>query len=223
MKRLVALALVAVAAAGCSVPGGPGRGAPFSKSKQERDRRGEEEPRRSPRSVQLFDVRRAERAVELEVGPVWYRKAEPTREGYERGTGELLLGVATTSRWKPFYLSGVQSTHLRVFGSKEASWSLLASQLGAGIRWGPLEPEVRLGIGLLTADVFNGDYSVQLLTPRVGVGAGLKLGKFKLDIKAHTEYLWRWFGEDYIVRGVSLGLRLDDTPPPKFRRGLDTE
>ena len=107
MKRLVALALVAVAAAGCSVPGGPGRGAPFSKSKQERDRRGEEEPRRSPRSVQLFDVRRAERAVELEVGPVWYRKAEPTREGYERGTGELLLGVATTSRWKPFYLSGV--------------------------------------------------------------------------------------------------------------------
>jgi hypothetical protein len=171
-------------------------------------------PKESPRSVKLFDSRHVVQSFELDVGKIWYRNVENGREAFHEGTGEILAGVAITATWKPFYLTGMQAMHLRAFDAKSFSWTLLGSHLAGGMRIGPLEPEVRIGLGLVTADVFHGEYSAQLLTPRVAAGAGIHVGQIRLDIQTHSEYLWRWFGPDYLIRGVSVGLRLD-VPRPK--------
>lgn len=175
----------------------------------------ENPPSESPRSVKLFDQKRVTQSFELDIGPVWYREA---RRGsvadYARGTGELLVGVAISTTWKPFYLTGLQQTNIRAFEADSVAWSILTHQFAAGVHLGPLEPEVRVGFSLLTLDVFKGNYSIEALTPRVGVGVGMHVGKIRLDIQAHSEYLWRWFGPDYEIRGVSVGLRLD-VPRPK--------
>ena len=197
-----------------SAPAGSGPAAGFPTGKENTPESHERPPSESPRSVKLFDQRRVNQSLFLGIGPLYYRRAGPRREGFARGTGELRLGVGMRTTWKPFYLGGVQQTILRVFDSKSAAWSILAHNFMVGLDLGPIQPEVRLGASLLTVDVFRGDYSVQMLTPRASVGFGIKLGKIKLDIQAHSEYLWRWFGPDYLIRGVSLGLRLD-VPRPK--------
>ena len=177
-------------------------------------------PTESPRSVKLFDQRRSRSFYELDIGPLWLRKVDERAPGEERvnsdrGTGEISFGTAMVNEGaKAFFLVGVQRTLLRVADSKTFSWSPFVQDLGGGLRIGPLQPEVRIGLSLLTIDVFHGEWSAQLFSPRVMAGLGVALGKFRLDIKAHSEYLWRWFGPDYLVHGVTLGLRLE-IPRPK--------
>lgn len=111
----------------------------------------ENPPKESPRSVKLFDNKRVTQSFALDIGPVYYRDAtRGNRAGFERGTGELLVGVAATTTWKPFYLSGIQQTNLRIFDSESAAWSILTHQFAAGVHLGPLEPEVRVGIDRLS-------------------------------------------------------------------------
>lgn len=175
-------------------------------------------PKLSRRSVKLFDGRTNPRFWELDLGPIWTRKTTDRAPGEElrnaeRGTGEISLGMAFVNQSaKGLYLVGVQRTLLRVADSKTFSWSVFHQDLGGGLRLGPVEPEVRMGLSFFTVDVFRGDWSVQSLTPRVTAGVGLSAGKFRLDIKAHSEYLWRWFGPDYLAHGVTLGLRLEAPP-----------
>lgn len=219
-SRALGVAASLLAATGCVpaappvIPMGPPIGMTVPQSKPGKQGR-KQAPKESPRSFKLFDQEHTTQAFEFDLGPVWYRQAKPTRDDFERGTGEILAGVTTSTTWKPFYLTGLQQTHVRVFGAKEAAWTLLASHIAAGLVLGPIEPEVRIGVGWLTADVFRGDYSIQLLTPRVAAGVGVHVGKIRLDFQAHTEYLWRWFGPDYQIRGFSVGLRFD-APKPKL-------
>jgi hypothetical protein len=175
-------------------------------------------PVESNRSLKLFDQKRTVQGFDIQLGPVWYREAGRTPNDFERGTGELLIGVSITTKWAPFFLTGYQQMHLRAFDSKSFALSILTTHMGAGLTLGPIEPEVRIGAGLVTVDVFHGDYSIEALSPRVAAGVGLHLGKIRLDIATHSEYLWRWFGKDYLIRGVSLGLRLDVIRPkgPSF-------
>jgi len=125
-----------------------------------------------------------------------------------------MAGIAVTTHWKPFFITGYQMTHFRVLDSKSFVWSVLSTGMGTGVRLGPLEPEARIGLGLIQLDAIHGEYNASLLSPRVAMGVGMHIGKIRLDIQAHTEYLWRWFGPDYLIRGVSLGLRFD-VPRPK--------
>jgi len=176
-------------------------------------------PVTSRRSVKLFDARYNYNAFSLELGPVWSKKAtgaslEEKLAGFQHGTGEIALGSTQTTKTAPFFLVGQQRTLLRILDSKSFSWSIFQQQLGGGLRLGPLEATAFMGLGVLTADVFHAEWSVQLLTPRVGAGIGLRLGKLLVDMKANSEYLWRWFGEDYFVRSVTLGLEYD-LPPAK--------
>jgi hypothetical protein len=177
-------------------------------------------PKESVRGVKLFDQRSSRAFYELDFGPIWLRKVterEPgeERKNAERGTGEISFGTAYVNETsKRVFLTGVQRTLLRIGDSKVFSWSVFVQDLGGGIRLGPLEPEARISLSVLTVDVFRGEWSAQLLSPRVMAGLGLALGKFRLDIKAHSEYLWRWFGPDYLAHGVTLGLRLE-IPKPK--------
>lgn len=177
-------------------------------------------PKESPRGVKLFDQRSSRAFYELDLGPIWLRKVterEPgeERQNAERGTGEISFGTAyVNDSSKHVFLTGVQRSLLRIGGSKVFSWSVFVQDLGGGFRLGPLEPEARISLSVLTIDVFRGEWSAQLLSPRVMAGLGLAVGKFRLDIKAHSEYLWRWFGPDYLAHGVTLGLRLE-IPKPK--------
>jgi len=206
---------------GTSAGSGPSQGPP-GQMEQGKDVEG---PQEAPRSAKLFDSKRTTQSLQIDLGPIYYREAgkaginaggrgDGGKSGYERGTGELRLGVAITTSWKPFYLTGYQQTNLRVFDGSRAAWSIFTQQLSTGVYLGPFEPEVRIGFSLLTLDVFDGHYSIEAMSPRVAAAVGIHLGKIRLDIQTHTEYLWRWFGPDYLIRGVSLGLRLD-VPRPK--------
>jgi len=176
----------------------------------------------SSRSVKLFDGKRSVNSYVLDIGPIWARKAEDNtpgqnRQNFEHGTGEISLGSVTTTTVGAFYIAGAPRTLLRVLDSKKFSWAIFHQDLAGGIRLGPIEPEVRFGASLLSVDVFNAEWSAQLLSPRVSAGIGLHLGKIKVDIKGHAEYLWRWFGPDYFVRGITLGIRLDAPRKNMFR------
>jgi hypothetical protein len=173
----------------------------------------------SPRSVKLFDLRRSVSAYTVDLGPIWARKTEDRapgekRENAERGPGELSVGQSITTTWGPFFLAGHQKTTFRIVDWKSYSWSIWVQELATGVKLGPFEPEVRIGAAFLTVDVFHAEWSFQLLSPRVAAGAAVRLGKIRVDIKAHSEYLWRWFGSDYLIHGVTLGFGLD-IPRPK--------
>ncbi len=188
-------------------------------------------------SVKLFDSRRSITSYVLEFGPIWHRKVqdespEESATNFRRcvdangspvvtgcrdpGTpwaGEVAIGTLYTTPYKPFYLIGGIKTIFRVINDKSFSWSLFNQDLGGGMMIGPIEPEVRLSLSVLNLDIFHADPNVSLFSPRVMAGVGVHLGKIRVDIKAHTEYLWRWFGPDYLIRGVTIGLRLDLARP----------
>src|SRR5262245_56143350 len=118
-------------AAQTSGPGGGGAGGftgPFApnQSGPARGNPGETEsapenleapPKERPRSAKLFDSKRVTQSFQVELGPLYYRIAgsRPGPKDFERGTGELRLGLVMTTTWKPFFLAGLQETILRVF------------------------------------------------------------------------------------------------------------
>jgi hypothetical protein len=188
-------------------------------------------------SIKLFDSRRSITSYQLDIGPLWSRKIQD-ETGEERvsnfrrcvdangtpvatdcrdpGTafaGEVAIGTTYTTPYKPFYLVGAIKTLFRIVDDKSFSWSLFNQDLGVGAMLGPIEPELRLGLSVLNLDIFHAEPSISLFSPRVTAGFGVHIGKIRVDIKAHSEYLWRWFGPDYLIRGVTIGLRLDLTRP----------
>lgn len=181
-----------------------------------------ERPQEARGSIKLFDTYNTVRSYQLDIGPLYSRKVqdetpEERRTGFEHRAplaGEIGIGMAYTTPYKPFFLVGRQRTLLRILDDKSFSWSIFHQDLGGGIMIGPFEPEVQIGLSVLSVDIFHAEPSVQLFTPRVGAGLGLHLGRIRVDLKAHAEYLWRWFGPDYLIRGVTLGLRFD-VPRPK--------
>lgn len=159
-------------------------------------------------SGKLFDLMRSTTSLQLDAGPLWYRP-QAGSENFERGTGEIGVGGVVTSPWGPFYLAGHHRMVFRAFDAKSYAFTPLQSNLATGVKWGIFELESRIGLSVLGISAFRGDWSLDVLSPRVGVGAALHLGRFRIDIQAHSEYLWRWFGPDYLARGITLGLRLD--------------
>lgn len=175
----------------------------------------------SRNSVKLFGSENSTKAFQLDIGPLWSRQTQDEtpaqlRENISRGAplaSEIALGMTFITPAKPFYLFGKQRTLLRILDDKSFSWSLFHQDLGGGIMIGPIEPEAGIGLSLLTADIFHAEPSIQLFTPRVMAGIGIHVGALKVSLMAHAEYLWRWFGPDYLVRGITLGIRLDAARP----------
>jgi hypothetical protein len=198
---------------------GPSWGTPSVENSPETN----EAPKLGRNSVKLFDQRRSLVSLELTVGPIWSRRVQDDtpitlRRNFERGAplaSEIAFGTVytTPSERGPFYLTGHLKTLFRVIDDKSFAWSVFHQELGGGIMIGPFEPEVRIRLSVLTADVMHAQPSVQLFSPGVSAGVGIHVGKFRLDIKAHSEYLWRWFGPDYLIRGITIGLRLDQNRP----------
>ncbi len=200
---------------------GPSGGRPDVVNSPETD--GDDGPKLSHRSVKLFDSRKSIVGLQLDVGPIFARRVQDetpitVRRNFEHKAplaSEIGFGtVYVTPSFKgPFFLVGALKTVFRIVDDKSFSWSLFHQELGGGIKIGPFEPEVRLRLSVLTADIFHADPSIQLMSPGISAGFGIHVGKIRLDIKAHSEYLWRWFGPDYLIRGVTIGLRLDQSRP----------
>ncbi len=176
----------------------------------------------SPGSVKLFDTFSTIRGYQLDIGPIWSRQVQdetPAQRlsGFEHRAplaGEIALGMTYRTPYQPFFLVGRQRTLLRIVDDKSFSWSIFHQDVGGGLILGPFEPDVQIGASILSVDIFHAEPSVQLFTPRVSAGLGIHAGRFRIDLRAHAEYLWRWFGPDYLVRGITIGLGLD-LPPPR--------
>lgn len=179
------------------------------------------EPHQGRNSVKLFDQRRSIVSYQLDIGPIWHRRVEDEgpeerRKGFERGAplaSEIGIGTVYTTPARPFYLVGELKSLLRIVDDKSFSWAIFHQELGGGLMLGPFEPEVRLRLSVLSADIFHADPSLQLFSPGVAAGFGVHVGRIRVDLKAHAEYLWRWFGPDYLIRGVTLGFRFDLNRP----------
>jgi len=203
-----------------AMPGQSGSNGPTQSAQDSSKPNDSREIKVKDKTSRLFDLATSTSSLQIDLGPIWYRKQGATgSQGFERGTGELAIGTVTTSKWKPFYLAGHHKAVLRAFDSKSFGGSL-ASDFATGAYLGPIEIESRIGINLVNLSAFHGQWSADLLSPRVSVAAAVHVWRFRVDIQAHSEYLWRWFGNDYLVRGVTLGLRLDlpRSDPPVMKK-----
>jgi hypothetical protein len=159
-----------------------------------------------PGSVAVFDYEHTYAGTELEGAPMWWRKAgsDATAGGWE-----LSLGVVTETRIGVVFLAGIIRTQFRYFDSKSFALSPIQNMALVGIRLGPIEPEVRVGMSLATFDVFHGAYSFEMFSPRVEGGLGLRFGRFRMSAHGFSEYLWRWWGDSYYEKGVAFEVRLE--------------
>lgn len=174
-------------------------------------------------SIKLFDSYRSILSYQLDIGPIWSRRASETtplsrRTNFEHQAplaSEIAIGsyYQTPSFRGPFFLTSEQATALQILDGKSFLWSIFMNKLGGGVRFGPFELEGKVAIHALSVDIMHAQPSIQLLSPRVEAALGLHLGRFRVDISGHTEYLWRWFGPDYFIRGINIGLRLDRVRP----------
>jgi hypothetical protein len=157
-------------------------------------------------SVAVFDYEHTFAATEAEGAPMWWRRAgsDSTNHGWE-----LSLGVVTETRIGMVFLAGIIRTQFRYFDSASFALSPIQNMAMVGIRLGPIEPEARVGMSLVTFDVFHGAYSFEMFSPRVEGGLGLRFGRFRVSAHGFSEYLWRWWGDSYFEKGVAFELRFE--------------
>lgn len=223
--RAIASALVLLAGSARAqslMPGTPTSGGSTGKSTMVADPNQATDSSAIPvadRASRLFDLSTTTSSLQVDVGPIWYRPQNAHKEGFERGTGELAVSTVTTSLWKPFYFAGRQKLVFRAFDSKSYHVSL-STDFATGVYYGPFELESSIGLNIVNVSAFHDQWSGDLLSPRVSAAAAVHVWRFRVDIQAHSEYLWRWFGNDYLVRGITLGLRLDlpRADPPLMNR-----
>jgi hypothetical protein len=146
-------------------------------------------------------------AFELGAGPLLWRRVGSAdaaeRHGFEGG-----VGTQTAVRPRPFVIAWGSGLTLRVLDSASFALSYL-QYVSVGLSIGPVEPDVRAAFSIATIDVFHGNWSAELLSPRVSAGAWLRLGKLRLGAHAFSEYLWRWLGDGNVfVRGAVLSLQI---------------
>lgn len=166
-------------------------------------------PKQSKTSVKLFDDIDGEYAFNVNAGPIWFNEARGSLQNSQLGFGEVRISQSHLTPHKVFTLTGQQELAVRVFDEKAFSVSAPLQTLSSGVRWKGLVAEAHIGFSLLNVDNMYGNWSAQMLSPRVGGAVGFKVERIRLDLGAHSEYLWRWFGRDYVVSGLTLGFRLD--------------
>jgi hypothetical protein len=167
----------------------------------------------------IWAAKRQFYGTELHVAPMWSRRVGGSDVDAAQGW-EFGYGSTSGIRQHGLFLTGITAVVFRVFDAKSFAFTLDTHSVAVGAMIGPLEPEVRAGFSFLSVDVFHGDWSVELLSPRASAGFDLRITKaFRLGAQAYTEFFWRWFGPSYRVEGVSLAIRVENlassmAPPP---------
>lgn len=157
----------------------------------------------------LFDSSNTTVGLEVDGGPVWYRAhGEPLRLGLV----EVGAGQTTTAATEHLYLAGSLRTVFRAFDSKTYFWTAVQLGYAGGVKAGPFELEAQIGLGLLGVSAAHAEWSLDIFAPRAGVAIAAHVGKFRLAVGAHTEYLWRLFGMGYTAQGLTISFRFDLAP-----------
>jgi hypothetical protein len=99
-------------------------------------------------------------------------------------------------------------------------YALSVAQSGgvAGVRLGPFEFKAGVSLSILNVDTVLSGWDLSMFWPRSMAGVCLTVGGIRVDVLAHVEYLWRWFGPDEYVRGIGVMVSLKQGPlGPMFR------
>jgi hypothetical protein len=131
---------------------------------------------------------------------------------------ELAWGPTTSVGQGPFRFTGILQLDVRAFDSSSWAVGLSTHAFEAAARLGAIEPHVRAGFALLTVDDFDGQPSIEMLSPRAGAGLGVRVWKLRVSADVYAEYFWRWFGPSALVRGLSLDVRYEKRLPPPLLR-----
>jgi hypothetical protein len=93
-------------------------------------------------------------------------------------------------------------------------YALSVAQSGgvAGVRLGPIEFKAGVALSILNVDTVLSGWDLSMFWPRSMAGVCFNLGTVRVDVLAHVEYLWRWFGPDEFVRGISVMVSLKQGP-----------
>lgn len=157
-------------------------------------------------SSRLFDMRTIVPAIEAGGGPLWYR---PMGQGLRPGMFEVFVGQSITAPQGHLYLAGTERMVFRALDSTTFAWTMLQTGLSTGVKSGPLELEGHVGLNLFGLSASKAEWSLDVVSPRVGAHAALHFGRFRLEVGLHTEYLLRLMGDDFAIRGVDFALRFD--------------
>jgi hypothetical protein len=146
--------------------------------------------------------------LELNAGPIFWRKRGDRATSLTQGF-EGSVGTSTLVRVRPFVMFATTELTLRALDSSSYALSYMQS-LSAGLVLGPVEPDLRASLSMVTVDVLRGNWSAELLSPRVAAGVWLHIGRLGLGAHAFGEYLWRWLGNgDVIDRGFVFELSFE--------------
>ena len=156
----------------------------------------------------LFDPFLSAREVALFGGPSSLRETDAVTP--LRGAG---FGLALTQRETrgPFWLSMQREFELRI----HSNWSFLLElsrfTYEGGLHVGPIEIGAGPAVTPIALDISNGDVSLSGLCPRATARLGVKTGHFRVSLRVHQEYLWRWFGrEPAWMTGFALEAALEN-------------
>jgi hypothetical protein len=99
-----------------------------------------------------------------------------------------------------------QGGTLRVFGSRDLAAGY-TYDVSSSVLLGPLAVDAWVGLTTLSVDHLAGQWSAQLFSPRVGLGASVRAGSIIVGARVFSEYNWRWFGPDDRLIGLGIDLR----------------
>jgi len=106
-------------------------------------------------------------------------------------------------------LSGTAGPVLRYLGGGAFSVSLSRHRVVGGLALGAFEVLGGCGFSTLTVDRIAHRWGVGLLAPLSTASLALRVGKVRLEAGGYLEYLWRWNASDYLLRGISIALRVN--------------
>jgi hypothetical protein len=166
-------------------------------------------PRGHRRPWVIFDPVYSRYSLHLAGGPVWWRPARDSNRGDELGF-HVGIGASQETQKKHFFVGARVEVLFYALDGKSFALTLPRYSYIAGLRLGPLEPEVGASMTLITADAFHGNFSAGLFSPGAHAGLGVVAGPFRITAAAFTEYRWRWFGDvNYFFRGLALTVDLE--------------
>ncbi len=163
-------------------------------------------------SVKIFDSKYSTFGFEASAGPLWSHTVHE-HEWDQHGL-EVYLGRSIESVGSRFFITGQSGFDFRALDSKSFALTVMGNGATAGVVLGPIDIHSRLWVSIFTVDIMHAEPSFEGLSPKVGAGVGIHLGKLRVDVDGTSEFLWRWFGPSYYLRAITFGVRFD-TPPPK--------
>jgi hypothetical protein len=144
---------------------------------------------------------------ELQGATIWARRgwAPSSERGWDLS---FTRSSQSVRHW--LSLSGTSGPALRYFGDKNASFSLSRHRIVGGLALGPTEILGGFGFSTITIDRIASQWGIGLLAPMCTMSIAVRAGRLRVETGGYIEYLWRWNARDYVVRGISLSLRLQD-------------